>query len=434
MKLENESALDYVSPPRNVSVTTVALASLVGTTIEWYDFFIFSSLSAIVFNDVFFPSGTPLISELLAYGTFAAGFVVRPLGGILFGHFGDRIGRKQLLILSLAVMGVGTFLIGLLPTFSQVGIWAPLGLLFLRCLQGLALGGEWGGAVLMTFEYANPRHRTLYASFPQIGLALGLFLSTATIAILSGSLTSQEFLTWGWRIPFIASVFLLIVGLYIRATIFETPEFEQVRDRGLISNVPIIEVISQYKRVVLLGLGSYLILGVVFSAYCVYGLGLMTKVGGIPRTAGLTAVALSALLLLVTIPASAILADRIGKKPVYLVATIVSGLLAFPVFWSMAYSGSALLVTAALLVAYGVLWGPLYGPQAALLCDLFDARLRYTGISLIYQLGSVISISLTPIIATTLYAAGGSTPWLVAAYVVFAAAVSAVCVKMLPIR
>jgi MHS family shikimate/dehydroshikimate transporter-like MFS transporter len=281
MTTENESALDYASPARNIGVTTVALASLVGTTIEWYDFFIFSSLSAIVFNDVFFPSGTPIISELLAYGTFAVGFVVRPLGGILFGHFGDRIGRKKLLVLSLAVMGVGTFLIGLLPTYSQVGIWAPLGLLVLRCLQGLALGGEWGGAVLMTFEYADPRRQTLYASFPQIGLALGLFLSTATIAILSGTLSSQEFLAWGWRIPFIGSVLLLIVGLYIRATILETPEFEQVRKRGLVSNVPIVEVISQHMRVVLLGLGSYLILGVVFSAYCVYGLGLMTKVGGI---------------------------------------------------------------------------------------------------------------------------------------------------------
>jgi MFS family permease len=432
--IENDSALDYVSPSRSIGVTTVAVASLVGTTIEWYDFFIFSSLSAIVFNEVFFPSGTPLISEFLAYGTFAAGFLVRPLGGILFGHFGDRIGRKRLLVLSLAVMGVGTFLIGLLPTFSQVGIWAPLGLLFLRCLQGVALGGEWGGAVLMTFEYADRRHRTLYASFPQIGLALGLFLSTATIAILSGTLSSQEFLTWGWRIPFLGSVLLLIVGLYIRATILETPEFEQVRNRGLVSNVPIVEVLSQHKRVVLLGLGSYLILGVVFSAYCVYGLGLMTRVGGIPRTAGLTALALSALLLLVTIPVSAMLADRIGKKPVYLVATIVSAVLAFPAFWSMTYSGSALLVTAVLLVAYGVLWGPLYGPQAALLCELFDARLRYTGISLIYQVGSVISISLTPIIATALYSAGGSTPWLVAAYMVFAAAVSAVCLKLLPVK
>ncbi len=432
--IENDSALDYVSPSRSIGVTTVAVASLVGTTIEWYDFFIFSSLSAIVFNEVFFPSGTPLISEFLAYGTFAAGFLVRPLGGILFGHFGDRIGRKRLLVLSLAVMGVGTFLIGLLPTFSQVGIWAPLGLLFLRCLQGVALGGEWGGAVLMTFEYADRRHRTLYASFPQIGLALGLFLSTATIAILSGTLSSQEFLTWGWRIPFLGSVLLLIVGLYIRATILETPEFEQVRNRGLVSNVPIVEVLSQHKRVVLLGLGSYLILGVVFSAYCVYGLGLMTRVGGIPRTAGLTALALSALLLLVTIPVSAMLADKIGKKPVYLVATIVSAVLAFPAFWSMTYSGSAWLVTAVLLVAYGVLWGPLYGPQAALLCELFDARLRYTGISLIYQVGSVISISLTPIIATALYSAGGSTPWLVAAYMVFAAAVSAVCLKLLPVK
>ncbi|RTM15360.1 MAG: MFS transporter [Bradyrhizobiaceae bacterium] len=431
---ESDSALEYVLPTRNISVTTVALASLVGTTIEWYDFFIFSSLSAIVFNDVFFPSGIPLISELLAYGTFAAGFLVRPLGGVLFGHFGDRIGRKQLLIFSLAAMGLGTFLIGLLPTFSQVGIWAPLALLVLRCLQGLALGGEWGGAVLMTFEYADPRHRTLYASFPQIGLALGLFLSTATIAILSGTLSSQDFLSWGWRIPFIASVLLLIVGLYIRSTILETPEFEQVRDRGVISNLPIAEVVSRYGRVVLLGLGSYLIMGVVFSAYCVYGLGLMTKVGGIPRTAGLTAVALSALLLLVTIPAASILADRIGKKPVYLIATIVSALLAFPVLWSMTYSESPSLVTAALLVAYGVLWGPLYGPQAALFCELFDARLRYTGISLIYQIGSVISISLTPIVATALYSVGGSTPWLVAAYVVVAAAVSAVCVKKLPIR
>jgi MFS family permease len=413
---------------------TIALASLVGTTIEWYDFFIFGNLSAIVFNDLFFPSSSPVTSELLAYGTFAVGFVVRPLGGIVSGHFGDRVGRKRLLVLSLAVMGIGTFLIGLLPTYSQVGMWAPVGLVLLRCLQGLALGGEWGGAVLMTFEHADPRHRTLYASVPQVGLALGRFLSTATIALLTGKLGTQEFLVWGWRVPFIASIALLGVGLYIRKRVFDTPEFEKMRSRGDISAVPVLEVILLHGRVFLLGIGANLVMGVVFSAYCVYGLALMTKTGGIPRTVGLAAVALSALVLLITIPASSILADRIGKKPVYIWAAIISAFVAFPVSWAMIYSGSTLWAVAAIVAAFGILWGPLYGPQAALFCELFDARLRYTGISLIYQIGSVISISLTPLIATMLYGVGGNTPWLVALYIVAAAIVSAACVRIMPVK
>ena len=241
-------------------IGTIATASLVGTAIEWYDFFIFSSLTPIVFNSLFFPSDNQLLSDLLAYATFAAGFIVRPLGGILFGHFGDRIGRKRLLVFSLTLMGLGTFLIGMLPTYKQVGLWAPIVLLSLRVVQGLALGGEWGGAVLMTFEFAKPGRRALYSSIPQIGLALGLAVGSGGIALLSGALSNEAFLSWGWRLPFLASFLLLAVGLYIRTRVPETPEFDRLKKAGRIARVPVAEVLARHKMPIALGLGANLIM------------------------------------------------------------------------------------------------------------------------------------------------------------------------------
>ncbi|HEX2687309.1 MAG TPA: MFS transporter [Kofleriaceae bacterium] len=411
-------------------IKTVATASLVGTAIEWYDFFIFSSLTPLVFNKLFFPFDNPLISDLLAYATFAAGFIVRPLGGIVFGHFGDRIGRKRLLVLTLTLMGLGTFLIGLLPTYSQIGIWAPIILLALRVMQGLALGGEWGGAVLMAFEFAKPGRRALYSSIPQIGLALGLAIGTGGIALLSGTLSNDTFLSWGWRLPFLASCLLLGVGLYIRARIAETPEFDNVKKEGRIARVPFVEVLAHYKTPFVLGLGVNLIMGLVFSVYCVFGMGLMVKSGAISRTGSLSAVSLAAVMLLFTIPLSSLLADRIGTKKVFVWASIASGALAFPILWVMLYSGNPLWITLAILVGFGCLWGPLYGLQSSIYCVLFDARLRYTGISLVYQLGSVLSISLTPIVAASLFAVNG-TPLLIGTYMVIAAVIGAVSVKLM---
>jgi MHS family shikimate/dehydroshikimate transporter-like MFS transporter len=416
------------------TLRTVAIASLVGTTIEWYDFFIFSSLLPVVFNKLFFPAGDQLLADLLAYGIFAAGFIVRPLGGIVFGHFGDRIGRKRLLVFSLALMGAGTFLIGILPTYTQAGAWAPIVLLSLRVVQGVALGGEWGGAVLLTFEFAEPRRRALYSSIPQIGLALGLCLGTGSVALLSGSLSNNAFLSWGWRLPFLASVLLLGIGLYIRSRVAETPAFEHLKQTGRIAPVPIADVLSRHKSAIILGLGANLVMGVVFAVYTVYGLALMVRSGSISRTSSLAVVTISAVALLFTIPLTAMLADRFGKKIVYISASIASAVVAFPILWAMVYSMSPLLAGLAVFIGFGILWGPLYGLQSSICCELFDARLRYTGISLVYQLGSVFSVSLTPFVATSLFGIGNDMPWLIGVYLVVAAGVSALCVGLMRFR
>ena len=416
------------------SLRTVAVASLVGTTIEWYDFFIFSSLLPIVFNKLFFPAGDQLLADLLAYGVFAAGFIVRPLGGLVFGHFGDRIGRKRLLVFSLALMGVGTFLIGGLPTYDQAGVWAPTALLALRIVQGIALGGEWGGAVLLTYEFAEPRRRALYSSIPQIGLALGLCLGTGSVALLSGSLSNGAFLSWGWRLPFLASLLLLGIGLYIRSRVAETPAFERLKQAGRIAPVPIADVLLRNKSAIVLGLGANLVMGVIFAVYTVYGLALMVRSGSISRTESLTVVTISAIALLFTIPLTAMLADRFGKKTIYIAASVASACVAFPILWAMTYSMDPFLAGLAVFIGFGIVWGPIYGLQSSICCELFDARLRYTGISLVYQLGSVFSVSLTPFVATSLFGLGHNTPWLIGVYLVVASGISALCVGLMRFR
>ena len=223
----------------------VVYASLIGATVEWYDFFLYGVVAGIVFNKLYFPAGDPVIATLLAYTTFAVGFVTRPLGGVIFGHFGDRIGRKSMLILTLMIMGVATMLIGLVPTYAQIGIWAPIGLLALRVLQGIGLGGEWGGAVLMTYEYAEPNQRGFYASLPQIGLSIGLCLASGVVALLSYTLTDEQFLAWGWRAAFGLSFVLVLIGLYIRLNIMETPEFAKLKQEGTEAKVPFAAMITE---------------------------------------------------------------------------------------------------------------------------------------------------------------------------------------------
>ena len=261
----------------------VVIASLIGATIEWYDFFLYGTVAGIVFNKLFFPAQDPLISILLAYTTFAVGFVARPLGGVIFGHFGDRIGRKSMLILTLMIMGIATVLIGLLPTYQQIGIAAPIILLVLRVLQGIGLGGEWGGAVLMTYEYATEDKRGLFASLPQIGLSIGLCLSAGVVALAS-TLPEQQFLAWGWRIGFVASFVLVVVGLYIRLRIMETPEFTKLKAQGREVAIPFVNMIREYPRNVLLGMGARYIDGVFFNVFAVFSISYIVNTLHLPRT------------------------------------------------------------------------------------------------------------------------------------------------------
>jgi metabolite-proton symporter len=406
----------------------VAFASLIGTTIEWYDFFLYGTITGLVFNKLFFPSHDLFVSTMLAYTTYAVGFATRPVGGIFFGHFGDRIGRKPLLILTLSIMGVSTFFIGLLPTYASIGIAAPLLLLLLRLLQGFGLGGEWGGAVLMSFEYAPREKRGFYACYPQIGLAIGLCLSTGVVAFLSYSLTDAQFQSWGWRAAFMISIVLVIVGLFVRLKLLETPEFTKIKEARQEVKVPVGEVVREYKKNVLLGWGARYIDGVVFNVYAVFTLSYLVQVLGHSRTEILLSITAAAFILIFTIPWASKLSDRIGRRQVYGWGALACGIIAFPMFWLMHYSNSTLLAGIAIIISLGVVYPLCYGPEAALFCELFDTRVRYTGISVVYQVSGIVSSSITPLIATVLLKVGGGAPWLVALYVFIVGLISSVSV------
>lgn len=406
----------------------VTLASLIGTTVEWYDFFIYGTITGLVFNKQFFPSDDVFVSTALAYTVYAVGFVTRPVGGILFGHFGDRIGRKPLLILTLLIMGIATFLVGLLPTYAQIGLAAPLLLLLLRLLQGIGLGGEWGGAVLMSFEYAPRDRRGFFACFPQVGLAIGLCLATGVVAILTKSLSDQAFQSWGWRVAFLLSVVLVAVGLFIRLRILETPEFERIRNARQVVSVPVGEVMRDYKKNVLLGWGARYIDGVVFNIYAVFTIAYLVAILHYDKTTILSSISLAAFVLIFTIPIASKWSDRTGRRRVYGWGAFACGVIAFPMMWAMHYSGSALVAGLAIVLALGVVYAPVYGPESALFCELFDTRVRYTGISVVYQVSGIVSSSITPLIATTLLKANGGEPWYVAAYIFIVGMISAISV------
>ncbi|HEY5225559.1 MAG TPA: MFS transporter [Methylovirgula sp.] len=280
----------------------VVAAALIGATIEWYDFFLYGVVASIVLNKLYFPVSDPLVSTLLAYATFALGFVARPLGGILFGHFGDRIGRKSMLVITLMVMGAATFLIGLLPTYGQIGVAAPILLLLLRIVQGIGLGGEWGGAVLLAFEYAPPERRGLYASIPQIGLAIGLCLASGIVATLSYTLSDAQFLAFGWRIAFMLSLFLVMIGIYIRINVMETPEFERVKQENRAAAVPFYTMLSDYPMSVIAGMGARFVDGVIFNIFAVFSIGYLSQTLHVSHTDALLGVTVSAIVMCVTIP------------------------------------------------------------------------------------------------------------------------------------
>lgn len=409
-------------------IRKVVTSALIGATIEWYDFFLYGVVAGIVFSKLYFPSDDPLISTLLAYTTFAVGFVTRPLGGVIFGHFGDRVGRKSILVVTLMIMGVSTFLIGLLPTHAQIGVAAPILLLLLRVAQGIGLGGEWGGAVLMAYEYAPKEKRGFYASLPQVGLAIGLFMASGVVALLSWLCTEEQFMAWGWRVAFLISGLMVAVGMYIRLHVKETPEFAAVKARNAETAIPFMDMMRRYPGNVLKGMGARYIDGVFFNVFGVFSISYLTSTLQISRTDALIGVMIAAVVMCFTIPLFGRLSDRLGRSRVYLWGSLITAVSAFPAFWLMAHSGgNVLLIWIAIVVPFGILYAAVYGPEAALFCDLFDAKVRYTGISFVYQFSGIFASGITPIIATALVKTAGGSPWLVCLYVVFAGAVSAWC-------
>ncbi len=409
----------------NNDLRRVVAASVIGATIEWYDFFLYGIVAGIVLNKLYFPTDDAVVSTMLAYTTFAVGFVARPLGGVVFGHFGDKLGRKSMLVMTLMIMGVATVIIGLIPTYEQIGIAAPLLLLLMRILQGIGIGGEWGGAVLMAYEYAPKEKRGFYASLPQIGLALGLCLASGVVAIMS-SLPDEQFMSWGWRVGFLLSILLVAVGLYIRLKVLETPEFAKVKETGKEADVPFIHMIKKYPRNIMLGMGARYIDGVFFNIFAVFSVVYLSKNVNIPRTTALWLVTLAAFVMIFAIPLAGKLSDRLGRPKTYALGSLLLAICAYPSFYLMS-TGDPFMVALGIVIPFGIVYAVCYGPEAALFADLFDANVRYTGISFVYQFSGIFASGLTPIIATWLLAKGGGQPWLICAYVVFAALVSMGC-------
>ncbi len=410
---------------RPSSVRRVVVASLVGTSLEWYDFFIYGTAAALVFNQLFFPSFEPLVGTLLAFTTYAVGFIARPLGGIVFGHYGDRVGRKNVLVATLLLMGIATFAIGLLPTHAVIGAWAPVLLVLLRFLQGLGLGGEWGGAVLMTLESGDPRRRGLNASWPQVGVPIGLLLANGVLSLMGAVTGDAAFLSWGWRVPFLLSGLLVLVGLWIRLTVAESPAFEQVATKQEKARAPIVDVLRRYPKQVLLAVGARVGVDVAFYIFVLFITTYVVTYLGLPQSYALNAVLIAAACQVVFIPLFGSLSDRVGRRPVYIAGTVGAAVWSFA-FFPLLDTGSFALIVVAAVVAL-VFHAAMYGPQASFIAEMFPTQVRYSGASMGYQLAGVVGGALAPIIATALLT-GYDTWVLVSIYSAVVLAVTLVCV------
>lgn len=396
------------------SARTVALGSAVGTTIEWYDFYLYATAAALVFKPLFFPNISSTAGTLASFATYAAGFGARPLGALISGHYGDRLGRKTVLVIALVGMGLSTFAIGLLPTYAQIGLLAPTLLVVLRLLQGLAVGAEWGGAALLSVEHAPPGRRGLFGSFTQLGSPAGMLLSTAVFYLTRSATGPDAFLDYRWRIPFLLSAVLVVVGLVIRLRLTDAEMFTQVRDRGEVARLPVLEVLRTQPRNVLITTGlrfSQIALFVLLTTYSLTYL--QDSAAG--SQVGLTAVLIASAVGLISTPAWAVLSDRIGRRPPYLFGA-VAGVLALILFFVAAGTGSHLAIILSIVFGVNIAHDAMYGPQAAWFGELFDTRVRYSGASLGYQIGAVLSGGFAPLIAAALLVAGGGSPWLIVAY------------------
>ncbi|WP_216588799.1 MFS transporter [Streptomyces brasiliscabiei] len=409
---------------RTRQLRRVALSGLLGTAVEFYDFLVYGTVAALVFGELFFPGADPAVGTIAAFGTFAAGYVARPVGGILFGHFGDRLGRKSMLLLTMGLMGGASFLIGLLPTYDTIGVWAPVLLITLRVLQGIAIGGEWGGATLMVVEHAGEKRRGLWSSFTQMGAPLGSLLSSLVVTLVV-AMPRDEFAAWGWRVPFLLSVVLLGVGLFVRLKVVESPLFAKVKKDRTESRLPILDVLRRPRPLLLaccVGIGAFTAQSLLTSYLIAYATGI-----GYPRPQVLTALTVSASVALVVLPCASALSDRVGRRPVVLTGAIASAALAFPVL-ALVDSRSPGLLILAVVLGHGFAQSVMYGPLGALLTEMFGTKVRYTGASLGYQGATLIGAGFSPMIAGSLVAANGGSSTPISLLICGGAAITAVTV------
>jgi len=412
---------------KQTSHVKVATASLIGTAIEWYDFFLYGTAAALIFNKLFFPTFDPMIGTLLAFATYAVGFVARPVGGLVFGHYGDKIGRKTMLYLTLLIMGTATVLIGFLPTYETLGIWAALLLIACRLVQGFGLGGEWGGAVLMAVEHAPGHRRGFYGSWPQLGAPLGLVLGTLVFSIFSLIMSEAQFNAWGWRLPFLFSIVLVIVGLWIRFTIAESPEFQKIKDEKQQVRMPIIDAIRSYPKNILLAMGARFAENGFFYIFATFTLAYATQALGMNRQDILNGVLIAATIEIFTILGFGALSDYLGRRPVYIFGAIFSALMSFPLFMLL---GTKVPQMAWIAIVLGLAIGhaAMYGPQASFFSELFGTSVRYSGVSLGYNLASIFAGALSPLIATWLMTTYKPETWPVSVYMIVLALITLVSV------
>lgn len=405
----------------------LATASLAGTAIEFYDFFVYGTAAALVLGPLFFPTFSPLAGTLAAFGTFGVGFVARPLGSVLFGHIGDRRGRRPVLVASLLLTGASTVAVGCVPTYESIGMAAPVLLLVLRFLQGLGLGGEWGGAVLLTAEHAPAERRALWASFPQIGPAVGFLLANGVMLALSASLTEAQFASWGWRVPFWAAGVLAVAGLWLRSSLAESPSFLEIDDHA---RVPLAEVVRDHWRLVLLTAGALAVGYAVFYAVTTWSLAYGTERLGVSRTVMLACIMAAVVIKGALTPVAALLGDRYGRRPLCLTGCAVAALWMCPMV-ALLSTGEPLLMFFGFLVAM-IAFVTMFAVIAAYLPELYEPRVRCTGAAVGYNLGGVLGGALTPIVATALAEDVGRVPWGVGVYLTGIALFSLGCFALLP--
>ncbi|MFZ0578588.1 MAG: MFS transporter, partial [Psychrobacillus psychrotolerans] len=391
-----------------------------------FDYFLYGTVAALVFNQIFFVTEDPSVGLILAYASFALSFFIRPFGGIIFSHIGDRIGRKKTLVVTLSLMGVATFGMGLLPTYQAIGIWAPILLITLRLVQGLGIGGEWGGALLLAVEYAPKEKRGLYGSIPQMGVTIGMVMGTVALSIMT-LLPDESFMTWGWRIPFLLSALLVIFGLWIRKGIDETPSFKKVQETGDIPKLPIVDTLRYHWREVLIAIGAKVVETAPFYIFGTFVVSYATTELGFSRTTTLNTVMVATIITTILIPIMGSLSDRIGRKKVYVAGTIGMLLFAFPYFWMLQQQSVVLLVVAT-VIGLGIIWAPITAVLGTMFSEIFNAKVRYTGVTLGYQIGAALAGGTAPLVAASLMLQFNGSYVPVAVYIMFTAVISLIAI------